>query len=57
MVKLGSVMIQPVYAGLTTPGLYLVRIVVPAGIAPGDVPVALVTSGGSSRDNVILRIQ
>jgi uncharacterized protein (TIGR03437 family) len=57
IVKLGSAMIQPVFAGLTTPGLYLVRIVVPMGIAPGDLPVSLVTSGGTSRDNVILRIQ
>jgi hypothetical protein len=34
-----------------------VRSVVPMGIAPGDLPVSLVTSGGTSRDNVILRIQ
>jgi uncharacterized protein (TIGR03437 family) len=56
-VKLGAVTVQPMFAGLTTPGLYLVRIVVPPGTASGEVAVSLVTSAGTSRDNVILRIQ
>jgi uncharacterized protein (TIGR03437 family) len=45
-----------VFAGLTAPGLYLVRIEVPSDLTAGNQPLQVSTQGFQSRPSLILRI-
>ncbi len=56
-VTLGSSQITPDFAGLISPGLYMVRIRVPDTLAPQDVPIHLVSGSINSADNVYLTIE
>jgi uncharacterized protein (TIGR03437 family) len=42
------------FAGLTSPGLYLVRVVVPSGLAPGPQPVQLSTGDAKTASSLVL---
>ena len=45
-----------VFAGLTSPGLYLVRMVVPSGLAAGSQPLQVSAGGVQTRMSVALQI-
>ena len=45
-----------VFAGLTSPGLYLVRIVVPSGLAAGSQPLQISAGGVQSRTSVVIQV-
>jgi uncharacterized protein (TIGR03437 family) len=49
--------LTPLFAGLVSPGLYVVRIVIPPDAGPGDVPVKLVFWDQASADSVFLAIE
>jgi len=55
-IQLGSQKIAPSFAGLTAPGLYLVRVVIPASIAPGDQLIQFDANGFHSPGQVYLTI-
>jgi uncharacterized protein (TIGR03437 family) len=42
------------FAGLTSPGLYLVRIVVPSGLAPGPQPIQVSAAGSKTASSLVL---
>jgi uncharacterized protein (TIGR03437 family) len=44
------------FAGLTAPGLYLVRIVVPSGLAAGAQPLQVSAGGNQTRPSLVLQI-
>ena len=44
------------FAGLTAPGLYLVRIVVPADLAAGAQPLQVSAGGIQTRTSVVLQL-
>jgi uncharacterized protein (TIGR03437 family) len=56
-VVLGSARIDPSFAALVSPGLYQVRIAVPADTPAGDQPIALDLGRVQSAPGVFLRIQ
>ena len=56
-VTLGSTQLTPDFAGLTSPGLYLVRFTVPQTFAPQDAPIHIVSGSISSADNVYLTVE
>jgi uncharacterized protein (TIGR03437 family) len=45
-----------VFAGLTAPGLYLVRIVAPSDLAAGAQPLQISVSGIQTRPSVLLQV-
>jgi uncharacterized protein (TIGR03437 family) len=51
------VSLTPLFAGLVSPGLYVVRIAIPQDAGSGDVPVKLVFWDQASADGVFLGIQ
>jgi len=57
VVLLGVEAITPSFAALVAPGLYQIRITVPAGMPVGDQPIVLDFSVGRSASNVVLTIQ
>jgi uncharacterized protein (TIGR03437 family) len=54
-IQIGSNSVSAVFAGLVSPGLYLIRVVVPDS-ATGDLPVVVMCAGISSPANVVLRV-
>jgi uncharacterized protein (TIGR03437 family) len=44
------------FAGLTSPGLYLVRIVVPADLAAGAQPLQVTAGGIQTRPSLVLQM-
>ncbi len=56
-IDMNSTTIHPDFAGLTSPGLYLVRFTVPGNEAPGNASIRIRSGDFSSADNVFLRIQ
>lgn len=56
-IDLNGVIITPEFAGLTSPGLYLVRFTVPQNTPPGDQPIRIKSGEFSSAANVFLRIE
>jgi uncharacterized protein (TIGR03437 family) len=57
-VVLGGVSVTPAFAALVAPGLYQMRITIPAALAPGDQTILLDLGGGvQSAQNVFLSIQ
>jgi uncharacterized protein (TIGR03437 family) len=56
-VNLGPAQITPDFAGLVSPGLYLVRMRVPQTFSPQDAPIHLVSGNVSSADNVYLTVE
>ncbi len=45
---------QVVFAGLTSPGLYLTRIIVPTDLPPGPQPIQISTGGAQTRPSLVL---
>jgi uncharacterized protein (TIGR03437 family) len=57
-VVLGGVSVTPSFAALVAPGLYQMRITIPAALAAGDQPILLDLGGGvQSAQNVFLSLQ
>ncbi|HXP84145.1 MAG TPA: BACON domain-containing carbohydrate-binding protein [Bryobacteraceae bacterium] len=57
-VVLGGASVAPSFAALVAPGLYQMRIIIPATLAPGDQPILLDPGGGvESAQNVFLSLQ
>ncbi len=56
-IDLAGTTVFPDFAGLITPGLYLVRFTVPPIIPPGNQPIRVKSSEFASAANVFLRIQ
>jgi uncharacterized protein (TIGR03437 family) len=44
------------FSGLTSPGLYLVRIVVPSDLAPGPQPLQVTAGGVPTRPSLVLQV-
>jgi uncharacterized protein (TIGR03437 family) len=55
-ISLGGQTVSPSFAGLITPGLYLVRFNVPTNITPGDHPIFVSVNGNSTHSNVYFTI-
>jgi uncharacterized protein (TIGR03437 family) len=55
-VTVGGQPANVLFAGLTAPGLYLVRIVVPAGLAAGAQPLRVSVGGIQTRPSLLLQI-
>jgi uncharacterized protein (TIGR03437 family) len=56
-VNLGTASITPIFAGLVAPGLYQVRIALPATLAAGDQPIQLNFGSATSAQSVFLTVQ
>ena len=56
-IDLNGVTITPEFAGLTSPGLYLVRFTVPQNTVQGNQPIQIKSGEFASAANVFLRIQ
>ena len=56
-VTMDSTTVTPAFAGLISPGLYLVRFTVPAGTAAGMRPIQVATGGAKSRASVFLAVE
>ena len=52
----GGVAANVLFAGLTAPGLYLVRIVVPSDVAPGPQRLQLSVGGIQTRSSLVLQV-
>jgi xylan 1,4-beta-xylosidase len=55
-VDLGGQMIVPSFAGLVSPGLYVVRFTVPQGTVPGDLPIWVNAGGIFTPENVYFTV-
>ena len=53
----GGEQTQVLFAGLTSPGLYLVRIVIPSDLAPGSQPIQLSAGASRTRSSLMLTLQ
>ncbi|SPE30972.1 putative NHL repeat containing protein [Candidatus Sulfopaludibacter sp. SbA3] len=47
---------QVLFAGLTSPGLYLVRVVIPSDLAPGPQPIQITAGGLKTRPSLMLMV-
>ena len=56
-VTIGGTGATVLFAGLTSPGLYLVRIMVPSGVAPGSQRLQVVTGGTQSPPSLFLMVE
>jgi uncharacterized protein (TIGR03437 family) len=56
-VTIGGTGATVLFAGLTSPGLYLVRIIVPSGVAPGSQRLQVVTGGSHSPPSLFLMVE
>ena len=54
--KVGGEPASVLFAGLTSPGLYLVRIVVPADLAPGPQPIQVTAGNSTTRSSLVLML-
>jgi uncharacterized protein (TIGR03437 family) len=54
--SIGGEAAQVLFSGLTSPGLYLVRIVVPSDLAPGAQALQISAGGMATRPNVVLQV-
>lgn len=54
---IGSEPAQVVFAGLTSPGLYLVRVLVPADLGAGPKPIQISTGAQQTRSSLVLMVQ
>lgn len=54
--KVGGETANVLFAGLTAPGLYLMRIVLPSGLAAGAQPLQITVGSGRTRDSLVLRV-
>jgi uncharacterized protein (TIGR03437 family) len=52
----GGAPAELLFAGLTSPGLYLVRIVVPSGLAPGPQPIQVSAGGSKTPTSLVLTV-
>ena len=55
-ISLGGQIVSPTFAGLISPGLYLVRFNVPTSTTPGDLPIFVSVNGNSTHGNVYFTI-
>jgi uncharacterized protein (TIGR03437 family) len=53
---IGNQPAQVLFAGLTSPGLYLVRIVVPAGLVAGPIPIQITAGTAQTASSLMLMI-
>lgn len=56
-VRLANSVLEPIWAGLVSPGLYLVRLRIPQGLVPGQTPITLEVAGRLSRTDVYITIE
>jgi uncharacterized protein (TIGR03437 family) len=56
-VTVGGEAAQVLFAGLTSPGLYLVRVMIPADLAPGAQPIQLLADSSRTRSSLVLTLQ
>jgi uncharacterized protein (TIGR03437 family) len=54
---IGGESAQVLFAGLTSPGLYLVRVVVPSDLKPGQAPIQISASGSMTSSQLFLTLQ
>ena len=54
--SVGDKSAQVVFAGLTSPGLYLVRIAIPADLAAGPQPIQIAAAGSQTRSSLRLLV-
>jgi len=47
---------QVLFAGLTSPGLYLVRVAIPLDVPPGPQPIQVATGGGKTPSSLMLMV-
>jgi uncharacterized protein (TIGR03437 family) len=52
----GGLPAQVQFAGLVSPGLYLVRIMVPSGLAPGPQPIQISTGSSKTASSLVLLV-
>lgn len=55
-VQIGGAPAAVQFAGLVSPGLFQINVIVPAGAADGDLPVAVNSAGGSMPSGVLLTV-
>ena len=54
--SVGGESAQVLFAGLTSPGLYLVRVVIPSDLAPGPQPIQITAGGLQTRPSLMLMV-
>ena len=52
----GSESAQVLFAGLTSPGLYLVRVAIPSDLAAGPQPIQISAGGSQTRSSLVLMV-
>jgi uncharacterized protein (TIGR03437 family) len=54
---IGGIAVTPVFAGLSASGLYQFNVIVPAGLASGDVPVSATIGGYTTQTGAVITVQ
>jgi uncharacterized protein (TIGR03437 family) len=54
---IGNASVTPVFAGLSSAGLYQINLTVPAGLGTGDVPFVAAVGGARTPANVVMSLQ
>ncbi len=54
--RVGGEPAQVLFAGLTSPGLYLVRTVIPSDLAAGPQPIQITAGGAQTRSTLMLLV-
>jgi uncharacterized protein (TIGR03437 family) len=56
-IQIGNTSVQPVFAGLSSPGLFQLHLILPAGLGSGDRPLAATVIGLTTQNDVLIALR